>query len=121
MQWIPSVNPRRRVHKIAGLVGRLLLSALVLSSVTSLRANSISFATGTQLLSGLAENASAEFEINDSTHSITIHLLNLLNDPTSANQAIGSLRFTLAGAGTPVPNAIPTGISDTRLDISSNG
>jgi len=106
---------------VGGMVGRLLVSALVLSAASPLRANSISFATGPQLLSGWAENASAEFEINNTTHSITVCLLNLEFDPANVNQAIGSLRFTLTGAGTPTPDAAPIGISDTRLDISNNG
>ena len=73
------------------------------------------------MLGGYAENASATFDINNTTHTITVHLLNLQFNPTDVNQAIGSLRFTMTGAGTPTPNAVPTGISDTRLDISSFG
>ena len=52
---------------------------------------------------------------------ITVHLLNLQLNPSDVDQAIGSLRFTMTGAGTPSPNATLTGISDTRLDISNNG
>ena len=73
------------------------------------------------MLGGYAENASATFDINNTTHTITVHLLNLQFNPTDVDQAIGSLRFTMTGAGTPTPNAVPTGISDTRLDISNSG
>jgi hypothetical protein len=73
------------------------------------------------MLGGYAENAQATFDINNTTHTITVHLLNLQLNPTDVDQAIGSLRFTVNGAGTPAPNATLTGISDTRLDISSNG
>ncbi len=79
------------------------------------------FATGTQMLGGYAENAKATFDINNTTHTITVHLLNLQLNPSDVDQAIGSLRFTLTGAGTPSPNATLTGISDTRLDITNSG
>jgi hypothetical protein len=84
-------------------------------------ANTVVFATGPQMLAGYAENAQAAFDINNTTHSITVHLLNLQLNPSDADQAIGSLRFTITGAGTPIPNATLTGISDTRLDISNSG
>ena len=53
------------------------------------------------MLGGYAENAQATFDINNTTHTITVHLLNLQLNPTDVDQAIGSLRFTLTGAGTP--------------------
>jgi hypothetical protein len=95
--------------------------ALLLAAMTTGRANTVVFATGAQMLGGYAENATATFDINNTTHTITVHLLNLQLNPTDADQAIGSLRFTMTGAGTPTPNATPTGISDTKLDISNNG
>jgi hypothetical protein len=85
------------------------------------RANTVVFATGTQLLGGYAENAQATFDINNTTHTITVHLLNLEFNPSDVDQAIGSLRFTMTGAGTPIPNSTLTGISDTKLDISNSG
>jgi hypothetical protein len=95
--------------------------ALLLAATTTGRANTVVFATGAQMLGGHAENASATFDINNTTHTIAVHLLNLQLNPTDVDQAIGSLRFTLHGAGTPTPNATPTGISDTRLDITNSG
>jgi hypothetical protein len=95
--------------------------ALLLGLAAAGRANTVVFATGTQMLGGYAENASATFDINNTTHTITVHLLNLEFNPTDVDQALGSLRFTLNGAGTPTPNATPTGISDTRLDITNSG
>ncbi len=100
-----------------------LVCALVLIGLApALRANTVVFATGTQLLAGYAENAQATFDINNTTHTITVHLLNLQLNPTDVDQAIGSLRFTLTGAGNPTPTSTtPTGISDTILDISNSG
>jgi hypothetical protein len=95
--------------------------ALLLAATITGRANTVVFATGAQMLGGYAENASATFDINNTTHTITVHLLNLQLNPTDVDQAIGSLRFTMTGAGTPTPNATPTGISDTKLDISNSG
>ena len=103
-------------------LGPLAFVLLLVGLATTGRANTVVFATGTQLLGGYAENASATFDINNTTHTITVHLLNLQFDPTNVDQAIGSLRFTMTGAGTPTPNATPSGINDTRLDINnSNG
>ena len=103
---------------MTGLVCTVVLIALA----PVLRANTVVFATGTQLLGGYAENAQATFDINNTTHTITVHLLNLQLNPTDVDQAIGSLRFTLTGAGNPTPTSTtPTGISDTKLDISNSG
>jgi hypothetical protein len=71
------------------------------------------------MLGGHAENASATFDINNTTHTITVHLLNLQLNPTDVDQAIGSLRFTIDSAGAPVPSM---GLaSGTVLDINSGG
>lgn len=103
------------------LACRVLCIALFVCLAHASHANTVVFATGTQLLGGYAENAQATFDINNTAHTITVHLLNLELNPSDVDQAIGSLRFTLNGAGTPVPNATLTGISDTKLDISNNG
>ena len=104
------------------LAVRLFCAALLVGCVPAIQANTVAFATGTQMLGGYAENAQATFDINDTTHTITVHLLNLQLNPTDVDQAIGSLRFTLNGAGNPAPtSATPTGISDTILDISNSG
>ncbi len=95
---------------------------LLVGCVPAVRANTVVFATGAQLLGGYAENAQATFDINNTTHTITVHLLNLQLNPTDVDQAIGSLRFTLTGAGNPTPTSTtPTGISDTILDINNSG
>jgi len=93
--------------------------ALLLAATTTGRANSVVFATGAQMLGGYAENASATFDINNSTHTITVHLLNLQFDPLDVHQAIGSVRFTINGAGAPVPSMETA--SGTVLDINSGG
>jgi hypothetical protein len=101
---------------------RLICAVVLLALAPVLRANTVVFATGTQLLGGYAENAQATFDINNTTHTITVHLLNLQLNPTDVDQAIGSLRFTLTGAGNPTPTSTtPTGISDTKLDITNSG
>ena len=100
----------------------LVCAVVLIGLAPALRANTVVFATGTQLLGGYAENAQATFDINNTTHTITVHLLNLQLNPTDVDQAIGSLRFTLTGAGNPTPTSTtPTGISDTILDISNSG
>jgi hypothetical protein len=85
----------------------------------AVRANTIVFATGTQMLGGYAENAQATFDINNTTNTITVTLLNLTLDPTNVDQAIGSLRFSIDGAGAPVPSM---GLaSGAVFDINSGG
>src|SRR4051794_5873012 len=83
------------------------------------RANTVVFATGAQMLGGYAENASAAFDINNTTHTITVHLLNLQLNPTDVDQAIGSIRFTIDDAGAPLPSMGTA--SGTVLDINSGG
>ena len=73
------------------------------------------------MLGGYAENASATFDINNTTHTITVHLLNLQFNPTDVDQAIGSLRFTMTRCRNTNSQCDATGISDTRLDISNSG
>ena len=94
-------------------------AALLLGLAPTAWANSVVFATGTQMLRGYAENASATFDINNTTHTITLHLLNLQFDPLDVHQAIGSVRFTINGAGAPVPGI--EAASGTVLDINSGG
>src|SRR4051794_9095691 len=93
--------------RAAGRLTALLWAGLLSGLIPSSYANTVVFTTGIQMLAGNAENASAAFDIDDGTQSITIHLLNLQLDPSNVNQAIGSLRFTLTGAGTPTPGATP--------------
>src|SRR5215467_2543354 len=122
MGWNPIPIPVSRSLWITRLLSRLACVVLLDVLAPTNWANTVVFATGTQMLGGYAENAQATFDINNSTHTITVHLLNLQLNPTDVDQAIGSLRFTLNGAGTPVPNPALTGISNTRLDINnSNG
>ena len=94
-------------------------AALLLGLAPTTWANTVVFATGAQMLSGYTENASATFDINNTTHTITVHLLNLQFDPLDVHQAIGSVRFTINGAGAPAPS-IETA-SGTVFDINSGG
>jgi hypothetical protein len=88
-------------------------------SVPAIRGNTVVFATGTQMLGGYAENAQATFDINNTAHTITVSLLNLIVDPTNVDQAIGSLRFSIDGAGAPIPSM---GLaSGAVFDINSGG
>jgi hypothetical protein len=97
----------------------LACAAVLLGLAPTVRANTVVFATGTQLLGGYAENAQATFDINNTTHTITVSLLNLTVDPTNVDQAIGSLRFSIDGAGAPIPSM---GLaSDAVFDINSGG
>ena len=123
MRWIrDSRHPSVGTLPVTRLMTRLVCAVVLIGLAPAVRANTVVFATGTQMLGGYAENAQATFDINNTTHTITVHLLNLELNPTDVDQAIGSLRFTLTGAGNPTPtSATPTGISDTVLDISNNG
>ena len=122
MGWNCFPIPVSRSLWITRLLSRLACVVLLDVLTPASWANTVVFATGTQMLGGYAENAQATFDINNTTHTITVHLLNLQLNPTDVDQAIGSLRFTVNGAGNPVPNQTLTGISDTRLDINnSNG
>ena len=117
-----SRNPVGGSLPVTRLMTGLVCTVVLIALAPVLRANTVVFATGTQLLGGYAENAQATFDINNTTHTITVHLLNLQLNPTDVDQAIGSLRFTLTGAGNPTPTSTtPTGISDTKLDISNSG
>jgi hypothetical protein len=122
MQGIRGQNPASASLPVTRLMVRLVCAAVLFELAPAAHANTVVFATGTQLLGGYAENAQATFDINNTTHTITVHLLNLQLNPTDVDQAIGSLRFTLTGAGNPTPTSTtPTGISDTVLDISNSG
>ena len=100
-------------------MGPLAFALLLVGLATTGRANTVVFATGAQMLGGYAENASATFDINNTTHTITVHLLNLQFDPLDVHQAIGSVRFTINGAGAPVPSMETA--SGTVLDINNGG
>src|SRR5271167_4738224 len=98
-----SRNPASASLPVTTLMCRLVCAAVLFELAPAVQANTVVFATGTQLLGGYAENAQATFDINNTTHTITVHLLNLQLNPTDVDQAIGSLRFTLNGAGNPTP------------------
>jgi hypothetical protein len=121
MDWNGIRIPVSRSLWITRLLSRLACAVLLDVLAPASQANTVVFATGPQMLAGYAENAKATFDINNTTHTITVHLLNLQLNPSDVDQAIGSLRFTMTGAGTPNPNATLTGISDTRLDITNSG
>lgn len=121
MDWNRIRIPVSRSLWITGLLSRLACAVLMEALTPAGHANTVVFATGPQMLAGYAENAQATFDINNTTHTIAIHLLNLQINPSDVDQAIGSLRFTMSGAGTPIPNATLTGISDTRFDIGNTG
>jgi hypothetical protein len=115
MDWNRIRIPVSRSLWISELVSRLACAVLLDALAPAGHANTVVFATGPQMLAVYAEHAQATFDINNTTHTITVHLLNLQINPSDVDQAIGSLRFTLTGAGTPVRNSTLTGISDNRL------
>ena len=100
------------------LLPTLLLGVAVLTGLApASRGATVQFATGVRTVGGYQENVSATFDI--SAHAITVHLLNLELNPTDVDQALGSVRFTVSGVTNPTPSSsTPTGISDTKLDIS---
>src|ERR1035437_10168000 len=105
---------------VARLASWLVCATVVIGLAPAGRASTVVFATGAQSVNGYLENASATFDIN--ANSITVHLLNLFVNPSSVNQAIGSLRFTIPG-GAPLPSpAMGTNpASDTTFGIDSSG
>src|ERR1035437_675336 len=100
---------------VARLASWLVCATVVIGLAPAGRANIVEFATGAQTPGGVAVNASATFDIN--TNSITVTLLNLTLDPTDVNQAIGSLRFTITGTTGP-PTTIASN-SGTTFGIAS--
>jgi hypothetical protein len=124
MQWTRRIRNRASSSlPVSRLASWLVCAAVLMGLAPTGRANSVVFTTGPRNLTAgtttYAENAAAIFDVTGDT--ITVQLLNLQLNPTDVDQAIGSLRFTIIGAGTPAPNATPTGISDTMLGIDSSG
>src|ERR1035437_8709737 len=105
---------------VARLANWLVCAAVVIGLAPAGRASTVVFATGAQSVNGYLENASATFDIN--TNSITVHLLNLSVNPSSVNQAMGSIRFTITGGATLAFPAMGTHpASDTTFGIDSSG
>ena len=96
MDWNRIRIPVSRSLWITGLLSRLACAVLMEALTPAGQANTVVFATGPQMLAGYAENAQATFDINNTTHTITVHLLNLQLNPSDVDQAIGSLRFTMS-------------------------
>jgi hypothetical protein len=64
-----------------------------------------------------AVRASAEFDFDASAHTITIYLLNLISNPSTIGSVLGTVNFTLNGAGTtPVPTIGSSGFSTFVVD-----
>jgi len=101
---------------VARLASWLVCATVAIGLAPAGRANIVEFATGAQTPGGVAVNASATFDIN--TNSITVTLLNLTLNPTDVNQAIGSLRFTITGA---VPTNTIASNADTTFGIIPGG
>jgi len=114
-------NPVGPSHRVIKLASWLVCATVVIGLAPAGRANTVVFATGAQTPLGVAVDASATFDIN--TNSITVTLLNLTLNPTDLNQAIGSLRFTINGTtGTLTPTIASNsdtafGINDTNKKI----
>jgi hypothetical protein len=76
--------------------------------------------TVTTGLGTFAVGASAEFDFDPSAHTITLYLLNLVSNPAAITSVMGSVSFTLNGAGTnPSPTIASSGFSTFIVD--SNG
>ena len=115
-------NPVGPSHRVIKLASWLVCATVVIGLAPAGRASTVVFATGSQTPLGVAVDASATFDIN--TNSITVTLLNLI-DPLQlkdVNQAIGSLRFTITGGATLAFPAMGTHpASDTTFGIDSSG
>jgi hypothetical protein len=110
-------NPVGPSHRVIKLASWLVCATVVIGLAPAGRANTVVFATGAQTPKGVAVDASATFDIN--TNSITVTLLNLI-DPLQlkdVNQAIGSLRFTITGTTGPLTPTMGTN-SGTTFDIA---
>ena len=109
-------NPVGPSHRVIKLASWLVCATVAIGLAPAGRANTVVFATGAQTPLGVAVDASATFDIN--TNSITVTLLNLTLNPTDVNQAIGSLRFTINGTtGTLTPTIASN--SGTTFGVAS--
>jgi hypothetical protein len=96
------------------------IGALLTAGATDAHANTVVFATGPTRLGDRSINVSAQFELDPSNHHVTITLLNFQTDPVDVTQLLGSVRFTLSGAGaTPIPLISQVGAS--TFDVDGNG
>jgi hypothetical protein len=85
------------------------------------QASTIIFATGVQHLTSDI-NVRAQFDIDNTAQTVTIHLLNLQVNPAGITSVLGSVRFNITGAGTtPTPNGtIGSNISTFGVDKNGN-
>jgi hypothetical protein len=110
-----------RTHSLNGLfLGALPLLFATFISSSAARANTIVFATGVQHLTSEI-SAEAQFDIDTTAQTVTIHLLNLENNPSGITSVLGSLRFNITGAGaTPAPVEVSDNVSTFGIDGSGN-
>src|SRR5438045_1418021 len=96
------------------------IAALLTLSAPIARANSVLFYIGPTMLGGLEVHAEAEFDFDASNHKITITLLNLEKDPSSITQVLGSVKFTLTGAGS-APAPTISSVQANTFGVDGNG
>jgi hypothetical protein len=112
-----------------GNLSRILRSAPILLAIAMLltlsapvaQANSVLFYVGPTMLGGFEVHASAQFDFDPTNHKITISLLNLETNPSNVTQALGSIRFTLTGAGAaPAPTIFSVQANTFGIDANGN-
>jgi hypothetical protein len=98
----------------------LSLAALVTMCAPHARANAVLFTAGPTTLGSNEISASARFEFNPTSHTIAIYLLNLEANPSDITQVLGSIRFTLTGAGaSPTPTI--SSVEGNTFGVDANG
>ena len=114
MSWLPS-------HSISVSRQFWISLACAVLWASHAQANTIIFASGVQHLTSDI-NVKAQFDIDTSAQTITIHLLNLQPNPAGITSVLGSLRFDITGAGsTPTPSGpIISNISTFGIDKNGN-
>jgi hypothetical protein len=122
MNHLFKVRDTFRPHAFLARFGLTLGIGLSVWLAPTARANSIIFASGIQHIgSDNAEiNVRAQFDIDSTSKTVTLYLLNLEADPAAITSVLGSLRFDISGAGTsPAPTIANYGFS--TFDIDKNG
>jgi hypothetical protein len=113
-EW-SSGSLRKAANLLSGLI--LIVLAGMTFAVDSQASVMVFTIPPNQTVGGNAVRASAEFDFNPSAHTITIYLLNLISNPAGITSVLGTVNFTLNGAGTaPVPTIVSSGFSTFLVD-----
>src|ERR1051325_5752377 len=91
-----------------------------LLGVSDATAGSILYTSGPRSVGGVTVNVSAQFDFDPTNHKITLTLLNLQNNPTSLEQLIGGVKFTVTGAGASLSTPTISSSAIGTFDVDAN-